>query len=114
MAAQYDPGILQQYADDLYDEAKRIVFVTALKYGIVTFVLAMIAVPTFAAFIRTFSNPSDTMPGAALIAVIGLAFGVEAGRRKALALKVQAQQVLCQRQIECNTRKQEKSATASA
>ena len=39
------------------------------------------------------------------LTLIGIAVGADAGRRKAFMLKLQAQQILCQRQTELNTRK---------
>lgn len=39
------------------------------------------------------------------LTLIGIAVGVDAVRRKSFHLKLEAQQILCQRQIEINTRK---------
>jgi len=39
------------------------------------------------------------------LTLIGVLAGAGAGRRKAFMLKLQAQQILCQRQTEINTRK---------
>ncbi|HEV3037803.1 MAG TPA: hypothetical protein VHA33_08465 [Candidatus Angelobacter sp.] len=41
MATQYDPSILQQFADQLYKQAKSIVVSTALRYGFTTFLFTM-------------------------------------------------------------------------
>lgn len=40
----------------------------------------------------------------AIVTVLGAAAGFAAGKQKAFRLKLQAQQILCQRQIEINTR----------
>jgi F0F1-type ATP synthase assembly protein I len=39
-----------------------------------------------------------------VLTLVGIIAGVDAGRRKAFYLKLQAQQILCQRQTEINTR----------
>lgn len=99
----YDENVLQQYADTLYRQAKGIVLWTALKYGFVTFVVAVAG-----AFAVGDSRqiPLNTLVGLILIiSLVGAAAGVAAGRRKAFHLKLQAQQTLCQRQIEMNTRR---------
>jgi hypothetical protein len=49
----------------------------------------------------------------AIFCAIGISAGVDAGRRKAFELKLKAQQILCQVQIEQNTRHQEKSLAAA-
>jgi hypothetical protein len=38
-----------------------------------------------------------------VVTLLAIAAGVSAGRTKAFQLKLQAQQILCQRQIEANT-----------
>jgi hypothetical protein len=99
---QYDSAILQQFADGLYAQARWIIVTTGAKYGCVALVLSVIGA---AALQR--SNPQ--MMDTSVIGVIGtvtlmaIAAGVSAGRTKAFHLKLQAQQILCQRQIEVNT-----------
>ena len=109
MAAQYDPDILQQYADDLYSKAKSIAVTTALIYVLVVFVISFVLV---AAMPRVIPAEAD-LTILAISTVIGICAGVDAGRRKAFSLKLQAQQILCQRQIELNTRQAMSSAAAS-
>jgi tetrahydromethanopterin S-methyltransferase subunit E len=103
----YDENVLQQYADDLYKQAKWIVVMSALRYGLVVFLAS------FGTIMVVASSQKDVSTDAAnsgmmlvlFLTLIGIAVGVDAGRRKAFMLKLQAQQLLCQRQTEINTRK---------
>jgi hypothetical protein len=104
MAIDYDPSISQQYADQLYRQAKWIVFGTALRYGFITLLVLGILAAVAASL-----NPTNANPPALGIAVvvglgIGIFAGIDAGKRKCFKLKLQAQQLLCQRKIELNTR----------
>jgi hypothetical protein len=102
----YDEDVLQQYADTLYRQAKRIVLWTALKYGFVVFLVALVLGIAVDSQGQVPSNKESSLYGSVLIlTVLGGIAGVAAGRRKAFYLKLQAQQTLCQRQIEMNTRK---------
>lgn len=53
-------------------------------------------------------TPDTTVTGIigtiTLLAMLAISAGVSAGRIKAFQLKLQAKQILCQRQIEANTR----------
>jgi len=105
--ANYDEKILQQYADDLYRQAKGIIVWTAVRYGAAVFLVSFLVSMAVAS---TQKNVSTDAANSGLIlvlflALIGIAVGVDAGRRKAFMLKLQAQQILCQRQTELNTRK---------
>ena len=99
----YDENILQQYADGLYREAKSIMFSTALVYGLVSFLIAIL----IALLLGRVGTDMETISEFAMVIVpvIGIIFGILAGRQKAFHLKLQAQQILCQRQIEVNTRR---------
>jgi hypothetical protein len=108
MPIQYDPEVLQTFADVLYSRAKWIAissaFIYALAGGLIAF-LCMAAIPRLV--------PSDTVMAAAFfVAVIFFFVGYEAGSKKAFNLKLQAQQVLCQRQIELNTSRESSGASA--
>lgn len=100
MPTRYDPNILQQYADALYDRAKGIIVVTALQYGVVFWVVAYI-------FVRVM--PRQNLPDAngllLILGVIGCGIGASVGRTKAFNLKLEAQRILSLREIELNTRK---------
>lgn len=113
MAEQYNPEILQKYADILYSQARSLAAWTALRYGAALAVIVWLAAAASVPLARMRFDMS-TANGAALIAgFIGLLIGYNAGKVKAFSLVLQAQQVLCQRQIELNTRRQESAMTTS-
>ena len=104
----YDENVLQQYADDLYQQAKWIVVMSALRYGVAVFVVSFGISMVLASSqkpIPTDSANAVVVP-VLFLTLIGILVGADAGRRKAFMLKLQAQQILCQRQTEINTRKQ--------
>ena len=109
---KYDAAMLQQYADDLYAQARWVIFSTAFIYGLVTFGVTFVVSNASTIFKSNFNL--SIQPGVLLIAVIGAAVGVSAGRKKAFKLKLEAQTLLCQRQIELNTRGVAKPETVSA
>ena len=103
----YDEKILQQYADDLYQQAKWIVVWSAVRYGLAVFLVSFLVSMAVASSQKNVSTDAANS-GVVLVlflTLIGIAVGVDAGRRKAFMLKLQAQQILCQRQTEMNTRK---------
>jgi hypothetical protein len=108
---KYDAAILQQYADDLYAQARSVIATTAFIYGLVAFGVAFL-LSNSATFFR--SNADFTILPAAVVGLIGAAVGVAAGRRKAFKLKLEAQTLLCQRQVELNTRAAAKPESMSA
>ncbi len=114
MSTQYDSQILQDYADQLYKQAQSVVTSTAAKYGFVMFVASAVGIGV----LSTVSQGALTFPvGIVIIGVltaVAVAAGVGAGRLKAFNLKLEAQRILCQRQIEQNTRTTEKMMAARA
>jgi len=104
--AVYDENVLQQYADTLYRQAQSTVFWTILRYGFTTFLLALVAAVAVDWFGHVGSDSEPMLYGWALIpaTLVGGIAGAAVGRRKAFQLKLLAQQALCQRQIEMNTR----------
>lgn len=92
--AEYDPTLLRTLAGKLAAQARTAVLVGTVA-GAVTGGLFGFA----AALIFMLSN-SLLIPGA----VVGAILGIFAGRRKAQALRLQAQVALCQIRIEENTR----------
>jgi uncharacterized membrane protein len=103
----YDPNILQQHADELYKQAKSVVFGTALSYAIRTaVVVGIIMLVLYNALPVGYDrgDQSNWVVALAVVTIFAVALGIAAGRRKAFQLVLQAQQVLCQRQIELNTR----------
>jgi hypothetical protein len=113
MPTQYDSGILQRFADELYRQAKWIIVGTVLRYCLVVFLFMFVA-----CFVLGIQQPqlalsNDGLVVACIVSLIGIPIGIEAGRKKAFNLKLQAQQILCQVQIEQNTREQEKPLAAT-
>jgi len=103
----YDENVLQQYANDLYQQAKWIVVMSALRYGLVVF-LVSVGISMVVASSQKHIATDSANAGVVLVlflTLIGILVGADAGRRKAFMLKLQAQQILCQRQTELNTRK---------
>ena len=119
MPTEYDANILQVYADDLYIQARFIVFTTALRYGLMTlFFLGLISGVAIEIFVLSMPPryPSSALQIQAVWAIavttlIATAVGIGEGRRKAFRLKLEAQQLLCQRQVELNTRAAIKTPT---
>ncbi|HME33593.1 MAG TPA: hypothetical protein VKF84_00045 [Candidatus Sulfotelmatobacter sp.] len=107
MPTKYDADVLQSYADDLYNQAQRIIFQTTISYGLITFLVsALLSGVVFAYIAHEYqTNEGDPLIFSVLIfTVLGIAVGMSEGRRKAFRLKLEAQELLCQRQIELNTR----------
>jgi hypothetical protein len=104
MPTEYDPEILHEYADALYKQARYIVIREAIKYVLIVFLLSGVVLAGISVM-----NHMDFPNQGQEIVIVFLTFlavvaGVDAGRRKAFSLKLGAQQLLCQRQIEQNTR----------
>jgi membrane protein YdbS with pleckstrin-like domain len=96
----YDADVLQQQADELYRQAGSIVFLTTIKYVLITVVVVLVVL----AYVSSI-NPQIPVGGPSLIAaLIAAGLGISHGRAKAFHLKLEAQTLLCQRQIELNTR----------
>jgi hypothetical protein len=92
---RYDPAVLQKLAAQTQAQATA-ALIGGIAAGIVTGTLF-----GYAAMLIFYPPISLIWPGA----VVGGVLGIAMGRRKALALKLQAQMALCQLQIEENTRK---------
>ena len=98
--AQYDPQVLQKYADKMYASATLILVVAALAgagFGaLMGNSLASGLAPT----------PGQSTAGPTLVGlVIGLLLGVLVGIAAGFWYKLRAQLVLCQLQTEINTRR---------
>lgn len=74
MPTEYSPEILQEYADSLYVQARYIMFWTAIKYGVVAFLLSGIGYGLMVA--RSGGDAGDA--GTALLVGVTL-FGIVAG-----------------------------------
>lgn len=94
MAIQYDPEVLQVFADRLYRRASTIVVACALCGGVLCGGLA------FLVGINTKPNREFWLPAVIIGALLGLAIGL----RKSFDLKLEAQRTLCQMHIADNTR----------
>jgi hypothetical protein len=106
----YDSNILQQYADQLYRQARAIAIWTALLFGFAVFVSGNLLLAVVESASRALGgNGQGVVLFATLLAV---AVGIGTGRRKSFGLKLQAQQILCQREIELNTRSTGKAVAA--
>lgn len=101
--ANYDPNVIRAYADRLYTTALLIMVV----YTVVGCLAgAVVAAAIFGAYFNFFHfglgvTSGQVVPAAGLL--LGL-FGFAIGHTKAFSLRLQAQQALCQLQIEENTR----------
>ena len=100
----YDETILQEYANDLYRQAKGLIFWTAVRYGLVVLIASWVISLAVTGFQKRISTDAANS-GVIFVTILGIAAGMDAGRRKAFTLKLHAQQILCQRQTELNTRK---------
>ena len=101
--AQYDPQILQTFANKLYSRATSIIVVctvVGLIVGLVAGLFIGAGFPSGMAFI------------VGIVAVLGGALGYAIGSDRAFHLKFNAQLALCQRQIELNTRTRSETASA--
>ncbi len=90
----YDSNLLRSLAAKLNIQAR-----TAVVVGIIAGAITG-GLFGFAASLIFMLSHSMLLPGA----VVGAIIGIFAGRRKAQALRLQAQMALCQIQIEENTR----------
>jgi membrane associated rhomboid family serine protease len=113
MAEQYNPDILQKYSDILYAQARSLAAWTALRYGAIFAIVTWLAVAVASPLTRMRIDTSTVNTIALIAGFVGLLMGYNTGKVKAFSLVLQAQQVLCQRQIELNTRKQDAAITVS-
>ncbi|MFZ2875057.1 MAG: hypothetical protein WAZ94_11320 [Phycisphaerales bacterium] len=93
---QYDSQILQKFADKLYARANGIIVAWTL--------IGLIAGGVGGAFIESAVRTGNGVVIIAVAAVLCAILGFAMGSSRAFLLKLQAQQALCQRQIELNTR----------
>src|SRR5262249_17588556 len=103
---------LQKYADALYSQARGLAAWTGLRYGAAIAAIVWLAIVATPSLARMATDASGANTAALIAAVIGFLFGYNVGKVRAFGLMLQAQQVLCQRQIELNTRKQNTAAAA--
>ena len=95
ISMQYDPKVIEAFAEAMYKEAERIAVSSAILWGLGAAILIGVA---------------TTMLGSASLFLVlaggaGAGFlGYKRGEAKAFALKLEAQTALCQVQIERNTK----------
>jgi predicted signal transduction protein with EAL and GGDEF domain len=94
--AQYDPQILQTYANKLYSRAHGIIAAMTL--------IGLIVGAVGGIFVAAGLQIGNMGVVVAVVAVVGGVVGFALGSDRAFHLKFQAQLALCQRQIELNTR----------
>ncbi len=98
--AEYDAAVLQQYADTLYRKAEWITTKCALAGAVIGGVLALVLI--VAGVIRL---PIEQGQTAGIGATVAAIIGVLIGQRRSFQYRLLAQTVLCQKQIEYNTRR---------
>ena len=96
----YDPAIIQEYADAMYRRAKWLVFISTIMGGLTGLIVASL-IAIAASFGRGGSDPSFVF---LMCVAIGGFFGYWNGTQKAFWFKLAAQVALCQVEIEHNTR----------
>ncbi|MGA7889699.1 MAG: hypothetical protein WB993_09450 [Candidatus Sulfotelmatobacter sp.] len=83
MPTQYDPQILQDYADDLYKQAKSIIVQTAIKYGALCFVISLAVVGVVVAQQSGFLDLTTGLVIVVFVTCLGVAAGISVGTLKA-------------------------------
>ena len=107
MSTEYDPNILQSFADDLYKQARYIVITTALRYGLITFLVSLLLLGGLSSYIPHRNMPDEgswLTVSVLIVTLMGVAVGISEGNRKAFQLRLEAQKLLCQKRIESHTR----------
>ena len=97
--AQYDPAVINEFADRLYAQAKSIIATLTVLFGFLGLVFGGGVGAVLA------RGADGTMSGALVGALLGGLIGYVIGRERAFVLKLQAQTALCQVQIESNSRR---------
>jgi hypothetical protein len=128
MSISYDPDLLQEFVDDLYRRAKRMAQWTALKYGLAAAALfgagtwlienlQLSHVTNAVQYSRLAADAQSTALFVGIIAgAVGALLGYSMGAEKGFKLRLEAQQLLLQMEIEQNTRevgKNDKAAVAA-
>lgn len=105
----YDPAMLQGFIDELCAKARHIVFECMAIYGLLAFAIGF----SFGLFAgrQAFQNipnldlTSTSLVIGAFAGVVGIILGTVKGRERRFDVKLEAQKLLLQMQIERNTRK---------
>jgi hypothetical protein len=112
---KYDPQVIQEYSDELYRKARKIVVWNTINSALLVAILGAVlgtSLLTVVAGQRVSSLITSPLAASGMVAVLGIvgaiigAFnGYHSGSAKAFELKLTAQTALCQKQIELNTRR---------
>lgn len=100
--AKYDSGILQDYADLLYRKAAWVTFKCGTVGAITGVLIALIL--EYGVGLGARSAESSNTVALVLFGIVGALIGVAIGQRRSFEYRLQAQTLLCQMQIEYNTR----------
>lgn len=101
---QYDPSIIQSFANGLYAQADELERSHAFSYGVIGCLLGGLGGYFFGVAIIDDWGAFLALPVAVAAAAAMAKHGVEVGRRKGFGLRLRAQTALCQVQIELNGR----------
>jgi hypothetical protein len=102
--AQYDPAVLQEHVDFLYRRARWIRFQYAAMGALIG------VIPTIVlASISKVADAFPVIPVGILLAGLCAFIGFAIGSSKIFKYRLEAQTMLCQMQIERNTRKEDPS-----
>jgi len=110
MPIQYDPAIIQRFANRLYAKARTVIFLYTFIIGIAGLFLGGVV----SEVLRDKANKDAERPfypfaiGGFFFGWIGFLIGSERG----FSLRLQAQTALCQKQIELNTRSPQAPSSA--
>ena len=94
--AQYDPKFIEQYAENLYKQAKTVT-------GAHFFIGILLGFLIFGSISNRLTGSLDFLI-ISIGVLIGGVFGFGSGQNKASSLKLEAQMALCQIKIEENSR----------
>ena len=93
--ANYDPQVIQKFADKLYSQANTAVFLSTIIGVLIGGAVG------YSAGVNSPNGGTFAMVGAVVTGLLGLVVGLQ----RSFTLRVQAQIALCQMKIEENTRK---------
>ncbi|HEX8394162.1 MAG TPA: hypothetical protein VF665_17595 [Longimicrobium sp.] len=102
MTTRYQPAILQQHADMLYERADGLAFSLALKSAFSTGLIFALAGVGFG-YLVEISPWGCSITGALAGGFMGFALGREMGEQQVFRLRLEAQELLCRLMTEKNT-----------
>lgn len=107
MPTQYDEKVLQGHVDWLYRQARWIIAWTTVRWAVMGVAFGLLAVFVIQFVDRSsFRNLQESSGiGGFICGAIGLVVGLNKGFDLATRLRLEAQKLLCDMQIERNTRR---------